>query len=97
MAEQNALLLIWNDQKPPSADDHVDELVSDLLAYKPPRWYVCNATVVDALRVQRKRGNLTALTLRYDGVDYPVDADGRFSNGTPPYGEIGVKYLAELL
>ena len=56
-----------------------------------------NMLVVDAFRVQRKLGKLTALNLEHNGNYYRVDADGRWQDMPPSSLFLMDKYLMQLL
>ena len=56
-----------------------------------------NMLVVDAFRVQRKLGKLTALNLEHNGNYYRVDADGRWQDMPPSSLFLMDKYLMQLI
>jgi hypothetical protein len=80
-------------------DENVDEWVDATINRKYEDFFVGNMLVVDALRVRRKRGVLTSLTLELPGGEvYEVDSDGRWVDGKcPEHLYLYDKYLMELL
>jgi hypothetical protein len=77
-------------------DNFVERLISSHVKGHEESIKCGNMLVVDAFRVQRKLGKLTALNLEYNGNFYRVDADGRWLDTPPQELFLFRKYLIQI-